>query len=65
MNKQVLRMNEKRTFGQMLSSMGNTLSLLIALIILGVVWSFMTPYFLTPKNIVSHPSIFQFLLQFI
>ena len=53
MNKNVMRMNEKRTFGQMLSSMGNTLSLLIALIILGVVWSIMTPYFLTPKNIMN------------
>ena len=50
MSKNVLRMNEKRTFKDYLASMGNTLSLLIALIILCIVWSFMTPYFLTEKH---------------
>jgi len=53
MNKNVLRMNEKRTFGQMVSSMGNTLSLLIALVMLGVVWSLMTPFFLTGQNLMN------------
>jgi len=53
MSNQVLRMGEKRTIRQMLSSMGNTLSLLIALIVLGVVWAFMTPYFLTWDNVMN------------
>ena len=53
MSNKVLRMNENPTFKQRLGSMGNTLSLLIALIVLSVVWSFMTPYFLTAKNIMN------------
>ena len=53
MSNEVLRIGEKRTLKHRLSSMGNTLSLLIALIILGVVWSIMTPYFLTAKNMMN------------
>jgi len=53
MDKNVLRMGEKRTFKNLISDMGNTLSLLIALILLGVVWSSMTPFFLTGKNLMN------------
>ncbi|MDX1358627.1 MAG: ABC transporter permease [Clostridia bacterium] len=53
MDRKVLRMNETLTFKQRLGNMGNTLSLSIALIVLCIVWAIMTPYFLTPKNIMN------------
>lgn len=53
MSNTILKMGEKRSFKQMLASMGNTLSLLIALIVLGAVWAFMTPYFLTVQNVMN------------
>jgi ribose transport system permease protein len=53
MSNKVLRMNENPTFKQKMSRMGNTLSLLIALLVLGAVWAVMTPYFLTPQNIMN------------
>lgn len=53
MSNTVLRMNERPSFKQRLSNMGNTLSLLIALIVLGAVWAIMTPHFLTAKNIMN------------
>lgn len=53
MSNTVLKMDEKRTFKHVISSMGNTLSLLIALVILGVVWSIMTPHFFTVVNMMN------------
>ncbi|MBT3318647.1 MAG: ABC transporter permease [Clostridia bacterium] len=53
MSKDVLRMNEKRTFKNVILDMGTTLSLLIALILLGIVWSSMTEFFLTGQNIMN------------
>ena len=53
MSNTILKMGEKRSFKQMLASMGNTLSLLIALIVLGAVWAVMTPYFLTVQNVMN------------
>lgn len=53
MDKKILRMNERPTFNQRLGNMGNTLSLFIALIVLCIVWAIMTPYFLTPKNLMN------------
>ena len=53
MSNTILKMGEKRSFKQILASMGNTLSLLIALIVLGAVWAIMTPYFLTVQNVMN------------
>ncbi len=53
MSSEVCRTDERRTFGQRLSGMGNTLSLFIALIVLCIVWSIMTPHFLTAKNVMN------------
>lgn len=53
MDKRVLRMSENPNLKQRLGNMGNTLSLFIALIVLCIVWAFMTPYFLTPKNLMN------------
>ena len=53
MSNGILRMNEKTTLRHQLASMGNTLSLLIALIALGIVWAFMTPHFLTLQNMMN------------
>lgn len=53
MSNKILRMNENPSFRQRLGNMGNTLSLLIALIVLGAVWALMTPYFLTPQNVMN------------
>ncbi len=53
MDRKVLKMNENPNFRQKLGNMGNTLSLFIALIVLCIVWAFMTPYFLTPKNLMN------------
>lgn len=53
MDKNVSKMDEARTFKNVISDMGNTLSLLIALILLGFVWSMMTPFFLTGQNIMN------------
>lgn len=44
---------EKRNFKTRLSDMGNTLSLLIALVALGIVWAVLTPHFLTLQNIMN------------
>lgn len=53
MGNEVCTVEEKSTFRQRMSNMGNTLSLLIALVVLGTIWAFMTPHFLTPKNIMN------------
>lgn len=53
MSNDVLRMGEKRTVKHWISSMGNTLSLIIALVLIGLVWSLMTPHFLTGENIMN------------
>jgi len=53
MSDMVLKMGEKSSLKHKLSEMGNTLSLLIALIILCVVWGFMTPYFFTLQNVMN------------
>lgn len=53
MSNEICKMGEKRTLRHRLSSMGNTLSLFIALIVLCVVWSIMTPHFLTLQNIMN------------
>lgn len=53
MSKDTLRMGEKNSLKQHFLNMGNTLSLSIALIVLGVVWSFMTPYFFTMVNLMN------------
>ena len=53
MSNDVLRMGERRSLKQHASNMGNTLSLFIALIVIGIVWSFMTPYFLTMVNMMN------------
>jgi len=44
---------EQRSIRQRVSGMGNTLSLIIALIVLCVVWGFLTPYFFTSKNLMN------------
>ncbi|MEI6387176.1 MAG: ABC transporter permease [Spirochaetota bacterium] len=48
-----LTMNEKPKFLRRVADLGNTLSLAIALLILCIVWSSLSPYFLTVQNIMN------------
>jgi ribose transport system permease protein len=53
MNKKILALTEKRSFLRKITDMGNTLSLAIALFLLCVVWTILSPYFLTMRNIMN------------
>ncbi|MFZ4616501.1 MAG: ABC transporter permease [Rectinemataceae bacterium] len=48
-----LTMNEKPKFLRRVTDLGNTLSLAIALFILCVVWTMLSPYFFTVQNIMN------------
>jgi ribose/xylose/arabinose/galactoside ABC-type transport system permease subunit len=44
---------KERSFGKRISSMGNNLSLIIALIAICIMWSFLSPYFMTVENFMN------------
>jgi len=53
MTENILGKTEKQTYKHKIANMGNNLSLTIALLLISIVWTIKSPYFLTLQNIMN------------